>query len=148
MLLSLLSFAACNAAPDEPSRSHSSSTLPEVAVVHDTYALGSAVTATGAITADASGETFRRGDEVFLSVDVSSASTDQSIVVEWVGANAAVVRRDVQSVPQGSKVERHAVFSSGPTRSWAPGQYRAVIIIDGRHVSERAFELLESASRS
>lgn len=116
--------------------------MPDVPTVRDTYALGSYVTATGAVTADASGDTFRRGNEVFLSVDVSSASTDQTIVVDWLDSNDRVLRRETQHVEHGARTERHAVFSSGPTQKWTAGAHRAIVVIDGRRVSERTFEMV------
>lgn len=105
----------------------------------DTYAIGTAVDAHGAIPADAAGETFRRGGEVFVSVDVSSASTDQDIEVKWLDDGGNVLRRVGRRVPRGT---RHAPFSSGRTAGWHRGPHRAVILIDGRTVSEKSFGVM------
>lgn len=105
----------------------------------DPYALGTTLTREGAVPADSTGETFRRGGEVYLSVNVQGASVEQAIEVEWVAANGRVMRRDQVAVPKGS---RWAAFSSGETQAWPAGEHRAVVTIDGRRVSERAFSLL------
>ncbi len=105
----------------------------------DLYALGTTVTREGAVPADSTGETFPRGGEVYLSVNVQGASVEQEIEVEWVAASGRVMRRDQVEVPQGS---RWAAFSSGKTHAWPPGEHRAVVTINGRRVSERQFSLL------
>ena len=104
-----------------------------------TYALGSEVNSDGAIPRGASSEAFRKGHEVYLSVNVVSASTAQKIAVEWVDAAGQVVRRDQRDVP----VDRMFVaFSSGSTGTWPSGTGRAVVIIDGRRVTELPFEIV------
>lgn len=105
----------------------------------DIYALGTAVRSDGAVHADSTGEAFRRGGEVYLSVNVEGASVEQEIAVEWVAPNGRVMRRDAVDVPKGS---RWAAFSSGETESWASGEHRAVVTINGRRVSERSFSLM------
>lgn len=105
----------------------------------DIYALGTSVTRDGAVHADSTGETFRRGGEVYLSVNVEGASVEQAIEVQWVAPNGRVMRRDEVDVPKGS---RWAAFSSGETQSWPAGEHRAVVTINGRRVSERPFSLM------
>ena len=105
----------------------------------DPYALGTALTPDGAVPRDAVGQTFRRGGEVYLSVNVTGASTEQEIEVRWVDPNGKVIRRDEVEVPVGSD---YAPFSSGDTDVWRPGQHRAVVVINGRKVSERAFDVM------
>lgn len=105
----------------------------------ETYALGTALTARGAVLANATGETFLRGGEVFLSVNVSSASTDQLVEVKWIDPSGHVLRRDARRAPQGTA---YVPFSSGATSQWPRGAHRAVVVIDGRSVSEKAFTVL------
>lgn len=105
----------------------------------ETFALGTDVTSDGAIPRDAAGVAFRRGGEIFLSVDVTGASTDQKIEVQWVDAEGRVVSRQTKSVPEGA---RYAVFSSGRTARWTSGEHRAVVVINGRLVSERQFAIM------
>ena len=105
----------------------------------DIFALGTALTAEGAVPRDASGETFGRGGQVFLSVNVDGASVDQAIEVEWVGPTGDVLRRQALDVPRGTQ---YAAFSSGDTQTWNPGPHRAVVKINGRRVSERPFEVI------
>jgi len=103
-----------------------------------TYALGSSVTAEGAIAENAVGDSFSRGGPIFLSIDVTGATADQRIEVEWINARGTVVHRDQRLVRQGS---RYAAFSTGATARWQPGMYRVVVIIDGRRVNEQPFSL-------
>lgn len=105
----------------------------------ETFALGTAVTPRGAVPQDAAGETFIRGGEVFLSVNVTSASTDQVVEVKWLDPSGEVLRRDERRAPQGT---RYVPFSSGRTAEWSPGSHRAVVLIDGRRVSEKAFTVM------
>ena len=103
------------------------------------YALGTALTPEGAVPRDASGESFGRGGEVYLSVNVDGSSTEQAIEVDWVGPTGDVLRRQVLDVPRGAQ---YAAFSSGDTGRWRPGQHRVVVKINGRRVSERPFEVI------
>jgi hypothetical protein len=105
----------------------------------ETYAIGTAVTPQGAIPARATGDSFLRGGEVFVSVDVSGATTDHQIEVRWVDGEGRVLRRDARRAGKGTE---YVPFSSGPTSQWQNGAYRAVIVIDGRAVNEKAFRLL------
>ena len=129
-------LAACG--DEEPRRNvNTHAVVSEPA--RDLFALGTSVTREGAVPADSTGETFRRGGEVYLSVNVQGASVEQEIEVEWVAANGRVMRRDEVEVPKGS---RWAAFSSGETQAWPAGEHRAVVTINGRRVSERPFSLL------
>ena len=129
-------LAACG--DEEPRRNVNTHALVSEPA-RDLYALGTSVTREGAVPADSTGETFRRGGEVYLSVNVQGASVEQEIEVEWVAANGRVMRRDEVEVPKGS---RWAAFSSGETQAWPAGEHRAVVTINGRRVSERPFSLL------
>ena len=108
-------------------------------VSRETYTLGTEVTPRGAVPADAAGETFLRGGEVFLSVDMSRASTEQVVEVKWVAPSGEVLRRDARRAPQGTA---YVPFSSGKTASWTVGTHRAVVLIDGRSVSEKLFTVM------
>ena len=107
--------------------------------VERTFALGSEVTADGAIPLGSSSDAFAKGHEVYLSVNVTSSNSPQKIAVEWVDSSGQVVRRDQRDVP----AERSFVpFSSGSTAEWSQGEGRAVVIIDGRRVTELPFSIL------
>lgn len=105
----------------------------------DTYALGSTLEASGAVRKDAAGEAFGRGGEVFLSVDVASASTDQTIEVAWLDGAGRVVRKETREVPVGT---RYAAFASGRDVTSSAGTRRAVVVINGRRVTEKTFSVL------
>ncbi len=108
-------------------------------VSRDTFALGTAVTRRGAVPENATGETFVRGGEVFLSVDLNGASTDPVVEVKWLDPTGAVLHRDVRHARHGA---HHLPFSSGATSQWRPGPHRAVVLIDGRSVSEKRFTVM------
>jgi pyruvate/2-oxoglutarate dehydrogenase complex dihydrolipoamide acyltransferase (E2) component len=105
----------------------------------ETFALGTAVTPTGAVAQSAASDTVLRGGEVYLSVDVRSASTEHVIEVRWVDPAGRVLRRDARQVHDDAQ---WVPFSSGGTSRWSPGPHRAVILIDGRTVSEKSFAVL------
>jgi len=107
--------------------------------VGSTYAVGTSVTNEGAIVADSAGDTFRRGPGIFLSIDVASASTTQTIDVQWIDPFGRVALHEMRLVREGA---HYAAFSSGDTSAWKPGPYRAVISINERTVNETRFALL------
>lgn len=134
LMVSLL--AACRA--ERGSTVQQQAVIETAAPVSRTFALGSEVDVQGAIPSDAAAESFRRGNEIYLSVNVKSASTAQKIAVEWRDPSGHLVLRDQRDVP----VDRTFVpFSSGPTSAWPSGAHHAVVIIDGRRVTELPFEL-------
>jgi hypothetical protein len=128
---------ACGAV--RPEKTTETATAQPVKAAAGTFTVGTSVTREGAIAADSAGESFHRGPEMYLAVNVASASSDQKIVVEWVDPAGRVVRSEAQNVPEGS---RYATFSTGNTSRWRPGPYRAVISINDRKVNETAFGLL------
>lgn len=136
--VAVVSFLAISCVNREVSeQKHATQSMAEPA--RDPYALGTSLTPEGAVTQDATGEAFHRGGEVFLSVNVAGATVDQDIEVQWVGPDGKVLHRDAVAVPEGS---RFAAVSSGQTGRWPEGNHRAVIIINGRKVSERPFAMM------
>lgn len=102
------------------------------AVTSQTYALGTALNSNGAIPRDAVSESFAHGGEVFLSVDVRSASADQTVGVVWRGPGGIELYRQSREVPRSA---HYVAFSSGSTASWPRGRCTADVIIDGRSVA-------------
>lgn len=135
---SLLLLSACGVDRGSGKATHQSVVVLEDASP-ETYALGTALTSVGAVPASATGETFIRGGEVFLSVDVSRASSDQLVEVKWIDPSGHVLRHDTRRAPQGTS---YVPFSSGATSRWPRGEHRAVVLIDGRSVSEKAFHVI------
>lgn len=133
----LLLAGGCTADRGEAETANAGVAVAEVGTASpETYALGTEVDARGAVPENAAGEIFPRGGEVYLSVDASGASTDQKIEVKWVDPHGRVLRQDARRAPQGT---RHVPFSSGATSSWPAGEHRAVVLIDGRRVTEKPF---------
>ena len=130
-------LACCAVDRGSPAQQTNATEAPDPAP--ETYALGSMLDASGAVPKDAASEAFGRSGEVFLSVDVASASTDQTIEVEWLDAAGQVIRKEMRNVPVGT---RYAAFSSGAAVTASAGQHRAVVIINGRRVTEKAFRIL------
>jgi hypothetical protein len=103
------------------------------------FALGTSLNDDGVVSRDARSDHFVRGGEVFLSVDVNSASADHAVGVIWHGPGGAVLHRESKQVP---KAARYVAFSSGATKHWAPGAYHAAVVIDGRVVSQLEFTIV------
>lgn len=137
----LLLLGGSGCAVDRAESMKQSAVATETAAVpsRDIFALGTAVTAEGAVPRDASGQTFSRGGEVFLSINVDGASVEQDIEVKWIGPTGEVLHHDEIAVPKGAQ---YAAFSSGDTKAWTPGPHRAVVLINGRRVSERPFDVM------
>lgn len=137
--LALLLLAGCGGVHhDALSRPASSSATETIESAPGTYAIGAALTPDGAIAQDAAGDRFVHGAPVFVSIDVTGATTDQRVEIDWTSESGSRLRRDERVVPRGS---RHIAVSSGPTVRWPHGTYRVVIMIDGRRVNEQSFSL-------
>ena len=93
----------------------------------------------GAIPQRATGDSFLRGQEIFVSVDVSGASTQHDLEVRFIDEEGKVLARFTRRAPRGTG---HVAFSSGPTTRWRIGPHRALILIGGRAVNEKVFQLL------
>jgi hypothetical protein len=104
----------------------------------ETYALGSTVSASGAVPKEASGETFIQGGPVFLSINVDGASIDHQVEVQWVAPNGRALRHEERLVPRSADF---VAFTTGSTDDWPVGQHRAIVVIDGRKVTEKRFVL-------
>ena len=134
----LLSNAACvRSGSDAPKHQMSATATTDPSP--EVFAIGTALTATGAVAENSTSDSFRRGPELYVSVDVTSASTEQTIDVEWLDARGRKVHSDRRVVNRG---HGYATFSSGPTHTWTAGEHRAIITIDGRKVSEKHFSLI------
>jgi hypothetical protein len=133
--LSLLT--ACGA--QHSKRDVSSSVDDDVTPAKETFALGSELTHDGAVAQDAANDRFKRGGEVFLSICTKGSSTDQTIEVAWIDPAGAVIQSQTRIAPRGA---HYIAFSSGRTAGWRAGEHHAVIVIDGRRVSEKTFALL------
>jgi hypothetical protein len=105
----------------------------------ETFALGTELSPSGAVAERGISDAVVRGGEVYVSVDVHGASTNQKIEVQWLDPNGEVIRSEERRVSQGAQ---YIPFSSGRTEDWKPGAHRAVIVIDGRRVSEKKFAVM------
>src|SRR6185369_6547891 len=105
----------------------------------ETYALGTELTSEGAVSREASSDEFKRGGEVFLSICTAGSSTEQTIEVDWLDPAGRVIHSQSRIAPRGG---RYIAFSSGRTSGWRAGEHHAVVMIDGRRVTEKTFALL------
>jgi hypothetical protein len=103
----------------------------------ETYALGTTLTPAGAVAFDAREEAFNRGQEIFLSVDATSASAPLSVQVVWYGPDGRELRREARTGVQ----RRFVPFRSGPTHAWSNGAHKAIVVIDDRKVWESRFNV-------
>ncbi len=123
-------------AADHPQPRHQTIVADTPDPAPETYAIGSTVTADGSVPKDAALDAFPRGRDVFLSVDVSGAHVDQAIEVKWIDPSGRVIRNEKRDVPVGA---HYAAFSAPVSTS---GEHRAVVVINGRRVSEQTFRVL------
>ena len=121
------------------SNTQQASVLEPASPTHQMYALGTEITPEGAVSARSSGDSFIRGGEVYLSVNVTSATNAQKIEVEWRDAKGNVTDREAQQVPASA---RFVAFSPEHTAEWAPGDHRVVVMIDGRKVTQMDFRMM------
>jgi hypothetical protein len=135
-LLSLLSGCA---EEQLSSNTHSAAIVEPARPTHQMYALGTEITPEGAVSARSAGDSFVRGGEVYLSVNVTSATSPQKIEVEWRDADGNVTDREAQEVPSSA---RYVAFSAERTAEWTPGDHRVVVMIDGRKVTQLDFRMM------
>lgn len=105
----------------------------------DTFALGTTLTTEEAVPQDAVVESVSRGGEVFLSVNMASASREQVVEVAWFDPWGRELRRNARRAQPG---KQYLAFSSGSTTRWTAGVHRALVVIDGRAVNEKAFPVM------
>lgn len=138
--LTVLCSCAQDSVADEPTPSTRNAPSYVIAdPAEDTFALGSKLTTGGAVASPSVQETYNRGENLFLSVDLTGSSQrKREVEVRW-QSNKGEVRRN-RGVYDARR-RRYATFESGMTGAWRPGAYRAVVVIDGRQVAERPFQL-------
>lgn len=139
--VALVLFAAgCNTRASESERL-SRRVTPPMEEAQETFALGTALTPSGAVAESGVDNDFYRGSALYLSVDVTGASAPQTISVLWNGPDGRVIRKDERAVRGSGK---YVAFSTGPTHQWRPGRYHAVVVINGRKVAEKPFTMNSS----
>jgi hypothetical protein len=139
MAAALLSLLSGCAEKQLTSKSQQAAILEPAKPTHQMYALGTEITPEGAVSARSSGDSFVRGGEVYLSVNVTSATSPQKIEVEWRDAKGNVTDREAQVVPSTA---RYVAFSPQHTAEWLPGDHRVVVMIDGRKVTQMDFRMM------
>ena len=139
VLLPLLSGCAGDRGDGRVERVEQTAATDATEPSSETFALGNHINEDGALPAASAGEEFRRGGELFVSVNVTGASAEQQVAVEWRDPRNRIIKRETQEVIRGRK---HAAFSSGDTAKWTPGEHRAVVVINGRTVTEKPFVIL------
>lgn len=143
-VVAVLLAAGCGAERKEAKLEQASSAVPGAGTpTQETFALGTALTRAGAVSREATADSFLQGGEVFLSVNLNGATAEQQVEVRWVAADGVLLRTQARNAPVGAT---YLAFSSGPTQTWPEGDHRAVVVIDGRAVSEKPFRLIGQQS--
>lgn len=106
----------------------------------DDFRIGREVDPEGAIPFAEESDEFAPGESVYVSMTVSAAPADATVHVMFEGRARETVAEDAKKVPAEA---HHLYFDSGDTMSWEPGDYRVVVEIDGRTVSELDFTLTD-----
>jgi hypothetical protein len=98
--------------------------------------VGRAVGADKRVTAPAG--TFAPGDVIFASVVTDGEARRAVMSARWTYQGALLEETAQKIAPDGTTVSEFHVFNPA---GWAPGQYRVEILIDGRVVADRAFQV-------
>lgn len=106
--------------------------MPEV------IAAGTELTPEGGIARRSASAETSRGGAYFISVDMRGATRRDVVEVVWYGPDGKSLRSDRKRVPSRAA---HVVFSTGETRAWRPGRYRAEVYVNGRKATVKPFIL-------
>jgi hypothetical protein len=137
----VFSFARCAQETEaQPTRTpYDASAYVMADASEDTFALGSRLTPAGAVADNSVQDLYSRGEKLFVAVDLTGSSRPtRDVEVRWLSSDGGQLHRDRRVV---DVKKRYATFPSGMTSSWSAGNYRAIVVIDGREVAERPFRL-------
>ena len=102
------------------------------------FAIGSEIASNGEIVDKGEEKSYLKGNDVFVSVDVASASAASTVGVVWQDAQGRPIAQQRRQVTP--EVDR--VWFKKSTTPLSKGNYTAVVVINDRAVSEHPFEVL------
>ena len=158
-VVAILPFAlACQregAEPDDMSDTAAEATPAEVAGVNeptdlnpveaqmavDDVTIGKQLAADGTIPAEAQGDDFAPGDDVYVSFDVGDAPAGSEVKVMWYGPGETKIGEESKSVATGTSTMS---FQASDTASWQKGDYRAEIWIGDEKVNQQTFNIVDA----
>jgi hypothetical protein len=84
-------------------------------------------------------EEFLINDTIFASVELIGTADEATLKARWTRASGQLVDETVRTVaPNGETV---AEFHLAQPTGWARGQYRVEILLDGKRVGQKEFEV-------
>ena len=107
----------------------------------DDFTIGSELAADGQMVAGKTGDDFAPGQTVHLSMEVGDAPPNSTVKVVWYGPNETKIGEENKPVVAGQK---YLAFSSGDTKSWAKGDYRAEVWIGDEKVNTQQFNITDA----
>ena len=108
----------------------------------DDVTIGSELAADGSMVVGKTGDDFAPGQTVHLSMEVGDAPPNSIVKVVWYGPNETKIGEENKPVVAGQK---YLAFSSGDTKSWAKGDYRAEVWIGVEKVNTQQFNITDAS---
>jgi hypothetical protein len=125
-----------------PGVSSSSDLAPATAQARiDDVTIGHSVAADGTIAADQQGDDFAPGDPVHLVLNVGDTPAGSAVKVVWFSADESRLGEETKTVVAG---ERNLSFTSGDTKSWPEGDYRAEVWLADEKVNTQQFQIVKA----
>jgi len=111
----------------------------------DDVTIGSELGADGAMVVGKTGDDFAPGQAVNLAMEVGDAPPSSTVKVVWYGPNETKIGEENKPVVAGQK---YLNFTSGDTKTWAKGDYRAEVWIGDEKVNTQQFNITDPANAS
>jgi len=137
--LALATTAACNKddAGTETGMGTNAPAATTTAVAVDEIRVGKAIGADKRVT-DEAGE-FRRNETIYASVRTTGTAPSATLVARWTYQDGQVVSEDTRNIaPSGTAVTE---FSVSKPDGFPTGNYKVEILLDGRSVGTKDFEV-------
>jgi hypothetical protein len=105
----------------------------------DDFTIGSELAADGSMVAGKTGDDFKPGQAVHLSMEVGDAPPASTVKVVWYGPGETKIAEENKPVVAGQK---YLSFTASNTRTWAKGDYRAEVWIGDEKVNTQQFNIV------
>ena len=138
-----ISDTATEATPAEVAGANQPSDLNpvEAQMMIDDVTIGKQLGADGTIPAEAQGDDFAPGDDVYLAFDVGDAPAGSEVKVIWYGPGETRIGEESKAVAAGTSTMS---FQAADTASWQKGDYRAEIWVGDEKVNQQTFNVVDA----
>ena len=128
---------------EQPGTSSPSDVAPVTAQTWlDDFTIGHELQPDGMMVAGKGGDDFAPGQPIHLSMEVGDAPPNSTVKVVWYGPGETKIGEENKPVVAGQK---YLAFTSGDTKSWAKGDYRAEVWIGDEKVNTQQFQIVDAA---